>query len=149
MLVTGPESCSSMALTETLGCFSSQAANDLHTGFQLCLLVRTAEAHPARKPSGRRLPRECLQSEAVVLHQTDGVNLQKALVINTQGTWQQQLPVCKHRLGLRWKQFHPTIFCWLLDAPSAVPYAFICLALPGHQGSPSTSTSSKRGTVWG
>lgn len=35
-----------------------------------------------------------------------------------------------------------------MDAASAIPYAFMCLALSGHQRSPSTSASSKRGTVW-
>lgn len=35
-----------------------------------------------------------------------------------------------------------------MDAASAIPYAFMCLAFSGHQRSPSTSTSSQRGTVW-
>lgn len=111
------------------------------------LFLTAAEAHPVRKCGGRHVCPECLRARDGMFWQMDGGNFQKASLMDAQGSGQQRLPARRRTWGLGWKQVTLTMVCWPLAAASAAPYSFLCLALSGHQGSPSTSASPKRGMV--
>lgn len=76
-------------------------------GFHHWLLLRMTESYPVRKQSGRHVcPKSVCQSIDFIFYQTDGVNFQKALIINTQGTWQQWLPVYEQMWGTQMETVH-------------------------------------------